>query len=216
MNGKELLSEQIQTLPITASSALVEAGHIYAGLQPEATEVMGLEIGSHVKSVLSELGMSVSTMLFVDDYNRTGDIDSTIKSTISYGDELGFSPGEIVLEKDLVQKAEELIVKLSGTGATVIRKSRIRFLVGRSKDGRYDYYIDLKVGPKYTCEVLDAALYLEKAEKTNNGLLVTVLPDGYKQQQKKTKDLVRAAGCNAPILNVYYNNAGKIEVDFDY
>lgn len=216
MNGKELLSEQIQILSITTSTALVEAGHIYAGLQPEATEVMGLEIGSHITSVLSELGMNVSTMLFVDDYNRVGDIDSTIRSSISSGHDLGFFPEQIVLEKDLVLRAEELIVKLSGTGATVTRKSRVRFLVGRSKDGRYDYFIDLKVGPKYTCEVLDAALYLEKAEKTNNGLLVTVLPDGYKGQQKRTKELVRAVGCNAPILNVYYDKTGKIEVDFDF
>lgn len=50
--------------------AVVEAGHIYAGHLSDAEVSMSLDIGKALKQTLNEMGLKVSTMLFIDDYNE--------------------------------------------------------------------------------------------------------------------------------------------------
>lgn len=202
----------LRILPVSEfSTALVEAGHIYAGEAPDDEVKMGLQIGVAVKETLKELGMVVGTMLFVDDYNGRGSGQETLEVIQPVLESTGFLPDSVVFEKDLVPAASQLKynlpkVKSGPKGSFAVHGSEIIYLE------RQDMFGDTK----YTCQALDAALYMQKAESALGGLLVTVLPASYKDQQNATKALVREAGCQAPILNVYFDKEGKIMVDFDY
>lgn len=227
------IESQIETVlkDISAKSgnAVVEAGHIYANKTASLEQKAGLQIGALVGEKFSDLGLNITTMLFVDNYNvPENNLLTAVNSCLSAGVEAGFPIDNVVYEKEIVTsgKAQKLIDELVsevGIQSVITRKNRIRLLVGRQKDGRHKYPLDLKVKKdflnewKYTCELIDAALYLEKASMTNNGLLVTVLPIGYRFQQGRAKDILKTLNFGAPILNIYYHgNPQEIEVDFDY
>lgn len=206
---KEFIEQIMSTRNV--SNALIEAGHIYAGNQPDGEVTMGLEIGRALYESLVEMGMKVDTMLFIDDYNGHGSGPETLQAMQPIFETTGFFPVHIVYENNLVNSARNLQYSLP----KVKQRSKSVFAVVGSDIidiERTDEFNETKV----TCIALDAALYLEKAKQANGGLLVTVLPQQYKPQQEKTKALARAAGCNAPILNCYFDDQGKIKVDFDY
>lgn len=232
MNKIEFQIETVlKDISAKSGNALIEAGHIYANKTASLEQKAGLQIGALMVKKLSDLGLNITTMLFVDNYNAPEDnLLTAVNSCLSIGVEAGFPINNVVYEKEIVTsgKAQKLIDELvseAGTQSVITRKNRVRLLVGRQKDGRHKYPLDLKVKKdlshlnewKYTCELIDAALYFEKASMTNNGLLVTVLPLAYCSQQKRTKDILKTLNFGAPILNIYYdNNPQEIKVDFDY
>lgn len=210
MEIKNFLQQEINSLNIQSQQVIVEAGHIYSGEKVSDEHQMGLMIGRCVAEVLEEIGLEVSTMLFIDDYNGSGESQETLSLYQESLNSIGFEPKEIVYETSLTTMANDLILDLKRKGKVKKIKERDCLLAGSQG------LIDLWRNGKYSCSILDAALYLTKAQKSDGGLLVTVLPKSYREQQRKTKLILSAMQFNTPILNVYFNADGKIEVDFDY
>lgn len=192
----------------------VEAGHIYTDEVPTQSHETGASVGSKVSALLGEMGFDVQKMLFVDDYNaQSSDLDlGSYQDLISCH---GFTPEVTVMESTLVQEAEEIVTSLQEQGLTEENRNGAVIL---KKSYKREKDIVLRKSPAMGfmsgCAALDAALYLRKSKTAE--LCVTVLHREWKDQQASVKKILKALGKEIPILEVYYNDEGDIEVDFDY
>ena len=216
MGGIEEKLENIKSLVagMERPAVVVEAAHIYTDEQPTRKHEQGAEIGGRVASFLAGMGLDVQRMLFVDDLNaHSQDLDlSSYQSMIS---ERGFSPDVLIMESTLQEDADEIIRSLQDTGHTETNKhgaiilkkpyKRAKEIVLKKSPGR---------GETAACAALDAALYLKKREGA--GISVTVLHEEWREQQEDVRRVLEALGVDIPVLEIYYDDEGEVEVEFDF
>lgn len=180
----------------------VEAAHIYTNETPGADHFFCAQVGVRVVEALSSNGARIVKMLFIDDYHPI--LEEAILNLpvyISRLEQAGFTPDMVVTESSLVESARRLLETLNGQiverdGKLCLNKPS---LVLTAEDGTL------------TCNLLDAALYLEKFK--NFDFSITVLPEAYKAQQKNVRKLLKAFGHETvPIANVYFDTRKGIKI----
>jgi hypothetical protein len=179
---------------MTKEKIIIEAGHIYADQNPGEEEIQGAKIGASLSLLFKQAGFEVSNMLFVDNYNasqNTLDIDSYVNFLKS----LGFNPDKILYEADFQSDAQDIINHLEKQG--VIYEDNGIIKLQKKKIHLYDTAKD-----KYSCALLDAALYIAKQDSSDSS--VTVLPLDYKSQQKNTMKILQALGVDTSSLKQKY------------
>jgi hypothetical protein len=193
-----------------AVTACVEAAHIYSDESPDVTHELAAKVGASTCLALANLGVEVSGLLFVDDYNPSS-FDLDLEKYMGMLNAQGFPVSKVVMESSLQNYACCLVDELEANGMTKRKKDGKVYLLGGSQ-------ILLKksdlLGNKPACDVLDAAFYINKSEEA--GLCVTVLPFDYREQQEKVKELLKILGYEISILNVYFNQEGEVDLDFNY
>lgn len=196
---KPLLEKLAEIKP---QAICVEAAHIYTNETPGDDHFFGAQIGVRIFGAISGNGARVVKMLFVDDYHPES--EAALLNLPAYTDELGrigFAPDTVISESGLAEAALQLLGLLNGQ--TVRRDGKICLakpnLVLVAADGTL------------SCNLLDAALYLEKFK--NFDFSITVLPETYKVQQKNVRKLLKVFGHETvPFANVYYNSQKEIKL----
>lgn len=192
----------------------IEAAHIYMDEEPTLRHEIGAMVGARLATIIEEMGFPVERMLFIDDYNASSqDLDiGAYRQLIS---EHGFASDTLVMESSLVEQADHVIALLEQQGMTEVTKQGATIL---KKNYKKDSTIVLKKSPDRgaipACAALDAALYLRKYEQS--GICITVLHEEWKGQQDGVKKVLQTLGANIPIFEVYYNDVGDVDVEFDY
>lgn len=184
-----------------AKKVCVEAAHIYVDQEPCEEHSFCAQVGAQLSEALLLKGMEITKMLFVDDYHP--DI-STAPFPMSHYLELlegqGFHPDEVVMESDLVKPA--FCLMRTADGQTVTEGERVFLRQPR---------LALMTNGVFSCNILDAALYLDKFNRFD--YTVTVLPAGYKDQQKNVRRMLKAFGHeNFPVTNVFYDEKREIRL----
>lgn len=194
------------------SVVVVEAGHVYTSEVPNHAHAFSATIGADVCAILEKQGHTPEKWLFIDNYNPPlqGKPD-VLDEQVYLGllEQCGFAPDIIVHEADLVPKAKETLEFLVGNGLTKTKDGKISLTCGKhglivlqNSDGRL------------SCALLDACLYLEKANA--GALSVTVLDKPYSSQQEKTFRVLNALGYNTSlIIPVYITQPLKAHVKGD-
>ena len=207
------MSEVIKNLSETIGYGLnpkgmvvVESGHFYAqdgALTDE--QRYSVMIGNQIISALDVKGLRVKRMLFVDDYH--GD-----KSIEEMGEELatlekwGLVADEVVSEQEIAGLALVLhfllqqkgVLELGGTNSSLPGEWGGVQLLSKNGNG--------ETNP--VCELIDAALYLEKMGKGGDNWCVTVLPDCYREEQEKTRKILEAFGMSQlPVSCVFFDKS---------
>lgn len=218
------------------SSAYVEMGHFYVDhsyLPNQDTEMhsQGIDFGTYLVDDLKQHGIKVSTMVFIDDLHTTRyfnhqDIPTLVDNRLAEYKSRGFEPDITVYEKSLVDPAKKLMLVLLEKDAERKNKKKILQTVPESKvifmkhfdsQGSFDRFHLLNGYGIPTCELLDAALYIEKNKMmSEGGICMTVLPVSYQNQQYRTKAILKQAGIAIPILDLYFDKEGTLSVDFDF
>ena len=182
----------------------VEAAHIYTNETPSDDHFFCARIGARVVEALAGNGARVVKMLFVDDYHpKPEEAALNLPAYMSELERAGFAPDMVITESSLAESARSLVYSLNGQtiqrdGEICLAKPNLALI---AKNGAL------------SCNILDAALYLEKFRKFD--FSITVLPEIYKAQQKNVRKLLKAFGHETvPIANVYYNVQGKIKLSF--
>ncbi len=160
-----------------ARHVLVEAAHVYGYESFGPEHFHGAQIGAEVLQMTADLGLSCSSILFVDDYNRHKSLTpeayinnpDVFKAAIT---EQGFVPDALVFEKAFAAEAEVWAIQLTSAGLFKTNKKGIFLPLGG--DGLLWIAKKESSGYHFTCEALDALCYLHKAKQAD--LLVTVLP----------------------------------------
>ena len=232
------LTEQNPTLQATSSdlslpdalgnifsTAMVEAGHFYVRDGLSSEQLQGIAVGRQVIAALQDMGMQVSSCMFVDDFHLNGKDphgtgafksenlsdpkvrDAIISASIESLQDTGFAPEKVYLENDFAAPAQALYHQLEQAGVLKHKKDgtvRLNGIVVLTSDGTP------------SCSLLDAATYLGKAQDLDGGLLVTVLPEKWERQQETTRAILAALNQKPPILNVYFSEGGELKVTFDF
>jgi len=189
---------------------IVESGHVY--LHPQyleredhemitEEELQGVKVGLLVQQLLLEAGVSVQTMLFVDDLhgNRGNEAETEIKrqDVLAHFNSIGFSPDQVVYEQALMTSAAHLYGRLVQKG---VIKSGDRYLP--EQYGSIQLYTEVDKLP--TCALIDAALYLKKMGPARDRATITVLPDHYLKQQDQVRYILGAVGESSLAVAVLY------------
>lgn len=201
---KEQLSQVIN--PNSYKYALVEAGHFYGDKPLNSEQQLGVMVGQTVINALTDMGLQVTPCLLIDDYNAP---DIYGVENLEALKEKGFVPSVIYRERSMIPRANSILSQLEIANKTKIRRGAKYF-----KDG---FKILVSEQGKYSCALLDAALYAEKYQDFG-GVCVTILPDTYtyRIQQQTTKSILKGCDVVVPILNVYFKQDGLVSLDFDY
>jgi len=127
----------------------------------------------------------------------------------------GFSPDLLVMESTLEEEADSIVRSLQDNGHTEINKhgavilkkpyKRAKEIVLKKSPGR---------GETAACAALDAALYIRKNERA--GISVTILHEEWREQQEDVRRVLEALGVDIPVLEIYYDDEGEVEVEFDF
>jgi|SRR3989344_3949917 len=216
MGGIESKLGHIQSLVsgMERPAVIVEAAHIYTDEEPTIKHAMGAEIGGKVASFFTQMGIDVQRMLFVDDFNAHNQ-DLDLPSYQRMISERGFSPDLLVMESTLEEEADSIVRSLQDNGHTEINKhgavilkkpyKRAKEIVLKKSPGR---------GETAACAALDAALYIRKNERA--GISVTILHEEWREQQEDVRRVLEALGVDIPVLEIYYDDEGEVEVEFDF
>jgi hypothetical protein len=186
---------------------VVEAGHIYVNEVPSLEHKMGAEIGSQASKLFEMLGYKVQKWLFVDNYNPYFEDKPIILDEQAYVDSLkdvGFSPDKVMYEADLVDKAEDVLEHLIAENFASKHDLTGKYLLNKGNYLLYDPETN-----HYSCSLLDACLYLEKA-KVGDGA-ITIIDQQYTPQQKGTLTILKKLGVDtSPIVPIYYSTPQPI------
>ncbi len=205
------------------TNLLIEFGHVYTDEQPSDLHFKTAELGALVKEIASELSIkknkevNVMDMLFVDNYNPSFSkeysgpsfcIDSYVSQLNDItGSKLSTSKNNVVYEAKMVEKADNIIMKLIDLNSVELtNKDGEEWLVyngGDTKSKKVNLYNFND--NRYSCAVLDAALYETKLAQSD--LCVTILPGKksiYKSQQKNTKAILSAIDINTSGIQDFY------------
>ncbi len=186
----------LATEKLQLKKAVVECGHFYTGKPFDEGQEFGVGIGLNIAQQLEVAGLTVEKWLFVDDFHG---------AATEYSAEIGqlanwsFEPNKIVSEAEQTGLALVLhdLLRLRG----VIEPGQID-LPWWQGGVRLIYNHSQYTNP--SCELIDASLYIEKLGPNKDRLCVTVLPDFYKEQQEKTRKILRAYGLFKPLIMVIY------------
>jgi len=202
----------------TAQSVLVEAAHVYGYQTLEEMHLHGAQIGAKVVSLVNDLGLAAKAMLFVDDYNwhQQPSPKSYIQNPETFHNaylEKGFKIDTFAHEAILAAQAEAWVTSYIAEGIFKVNKKGVFLPLGH--DGILWIVKKNHLNEaKFTCEALDALCYINKSKLAD--LLITVLPVHYTKQQDRTKLLLKKLGYRLPILNIYFEENGDLNLDFEY
>lgn len=194
------MSKELQSY-IGTKKIVIEAGHIKAKVNPGNEQEQGVNI---VVNMLESIPNSTHKTLLVDDRTtqlKSGDLTNYIKWLTDHG----YKPDTVFLESELFKPAFELHHELRDRYphdflmhmATRGRRSRGE---GIRTDAGLASLLTLSGEP--SVELMDAALYLEKERLGDMSL--TVLPEQYIDQQKKTLALLDKAQRRVPVAHVFF------------
>jgi hypothetical protein len=207
-------------------TALVEAGHFYANKEVGDEQEVGVQVGQELIGRLSSLGVRAVPALFIDNYNAS-DPGDMVKRNRAVLEGWGWTPGNVLWERQAVGTAMGLIEKLNATENPVTHKP----LANQWRNGSchlewhtprttqhgliYDHD-DIQLMNReghLSCPVLDAASHVQRWQTMGQeGVCVTVLPDTYQQQQWEMQQVLRLSGLQVPIINAFYDRQGNYQV----
>lgn len=201
-----------------ASHALVEAAHVYVYQKVTTEHLQSAAIGAVAVNAIASAGTHVEAMLFVDDYNIHEPVgpesyEHNKETYMTRIGEQGYLPSLFLWEKAVAQEAPQWL-------AAALEDKRIKqnkkgiFLPLGSQGVLWLAKAD-NLGMHYSCDALDALAYVKKSH-LGADLLVTVLPEGYRSQQSKTRQVLSALGYSLPIVNIYFDPEQNIQVEFHY
>lgn len=170
------------------TKVIIEAGHIYTDEMPGLEHTISANIGSQIGKFMSSLGYSVENWLFVDNYNPQFSDNPEILDLDSYKvmlQEAGFIPDKIVFEADLVPSAQENLDILVQNNYAQKNCASINLLKKVNKEKQVLFNME---NGHYSCSLLDASFYVQKASQGN--ILITVLPEKFKSEQKQTMTII--------------------------
>ncbi len=204
---------------IQAQEVTLEFGHFYVNAQKQEHTVLGsdehalgIQIGNQLAQFLTERGLPVHTMLFIDDLHgvETEAHDAVIQqreNALQHVEDQGFFPDVVVSEADLTPAAAHLfgLLKLKGIIGEGSRSLPKHWgdatLVTQFEDG--------SIQP--ACSLIDAALYLKELGPDQSNAKITVLHEKYRSQQDQVKRILAAFGIVNPyVVVVYYSDTGTI------
>lgn len=185
-----------------SETVIVEAAHIYADKQPGDEQRIGAQIAAQISA---SLNARVRNALLIDNLNVAQSIldkDEYLTQLSSWG----FVPDSVFMEKDMVPG-------VIGTGGLVDqineqKTAKIKNGEGLTKRFWTPEGMVLLVKPNGipTCAALDASFYKQKSSLAQACL--TILPDGYQDQQKTTQTIMQKAGILIPVANLYFDQKG--------
>lgn len=189
------------------SKVIVEAGHIYTNELPAEEHEIGAKIGSEICKALKDLGFVVEKWLFIDDYNPQFENKPILLDESKYESQLaslGFVPDVKVYESALVEQAEQALQSLVQNNYA--QKDYKSQKVALCKHNILLFDPETK---KYSCSLLDACLYMKKAQKGN--VSITVLDQQFEPQQKGTLTVLKKlGGKNDSIFPVYHSTPSPV------
>lgn len=192
-----------------ANIVVVEAAHIYTDQTPSEEQSAGVLVAG---TILEAISPPVRRLLFIDDFHPT---ESTldIKAYQEWLVNLGYPVDQTLFESVLVSDAHQLLAKIK----EVVPKKKLSYPkndVWQSSPSIGLWTprgkISLITGQgDPSCSLLDASLYLKKAEMGE--IALTVLPQCYLPQQLDTIALLAKAGHVLPIINVFFDPINPLE-----
>lgn len=209
------------------NGAVIEAAHFYTDRVFGSEEMLSAKIGSQICDALTQLSIGpIVPMLFIDNLNVDANVTNHTSDNTATLAHSGFHPEVTIYEADMVAKAENILAQIIKRGQRHIEDTQTgkihkkNTFVKIARGGIYlkkDFKELQKLDGSYTCALLDAAAYVEKFNMFG-AVCVTVLPNNsfYSEQQKTTKAILKAAGYDIPILNVYFDQDGKLTFEYDF
>lgn len=197
----EGLVRQFQTSGIQSVS--LEAGHLYAddSLDDSKTRTvcsMQFAIGKQLYDALTQQGISVQTVVFIDDYNAEESL-LDVDAYTHFAGECDFAPDNVLYESDFVDPALALCHELESSGDAIWkpRDSYKQLLLKKNHKslGRVELARSPNTGnTKLSCTSLDTALTMQKWKQADAA--VTILPTGdnhhhYLKQQKRVHHVLQ-------------------------
>jgi len=204
---KEVLQNLIEYTQ-SAETVVVEAAHIYADKEPGQEQKGGSVVASEV---LCALNKPTHKILLIDDIhvaNSTIDLASYSQWLVKQG----FMVDEVVMESTLIPDAHQLLGKIK----EVVSPKKL--VAARKEVGELNGFLGLwteagKVplltsGGQPTCNLLDAAFYIRKAQLGETCVTILPKPDGqnnYIKQQLQTLAVLRRVRPDISVVNIFFN-----------
>lgn len=182
-------------------SVCIESAHIYMNEYPSDQHKLSAKIGSRLTDEIEKENCLVSKHLFIDNYNPDpSDFKLDVDAFMDILKDCGFKPDIVTFETSLEIPAKNLLSELEED----ITHHEHYICLNQKQ-------IRLMSHGRPTCNLLDTALYVAKLSMF--GLSITILPNSFKEQQKKVRMVLRSLGyTHLPIINIYHDNKGKITI----
>lgn len=192
-----------------ANIVVVEAAHIYTDQNPSEEQSGGAIVA---RALLEAISSPTQRMLFIDDFHPT---EPTLDISAYQGwlANLGYPVDQTLFESALVPDAHLLLAKIK----EIVPKKKLSYpkndgwqsspAIGLWTPRGKVSLITHQGDP--SCSLLDASLYLKKAEMGEVAL--TVLPQCYLPQQLDTLALLAKVGHASPIINVFFDPINPLE-----
>lgn len=180
-------------------SVIIEAGHVYVSEIPDGNHKRGLEFGGDLSERLTQSGIQVKRILFVDDYNPkvwSLDLGEYRELAKSYGYPVDIT----VTESSMAAMAQDVLENLRSQRMVVLNPDGSLHLAGSDTRLNGD-------GLEFSCSLIESALYLWKFKLAD--FCITVLPYDYKSQQSSALRIVKRLGYNRPPCIVAYTREGE-------
>ncbi len=186
---------------------VIEAGHIQAKQTPGVEQTQGVGIAV---DILSMTRNTAHKTVLIDDRKtlvKSGEITAYIRWLVDNG----YKPDTVFLESELTKPALELLHELqekySWDFSTHVptRGRRYRGEGIRTSAGTAPL---LTSSGEPSVELMDAALYREKS--LLGDIPVTILPEHYRGEQRKTMALLKKVGENIPVTNVFFKPGQEV------
>ncbi len=194
----------------SGGSLVVEAGHFYAEKGVDEEVLAGVQTAaSLLQLAISFFNIKPDQMVLVDDIGvaiQPFMVQAAVANFIRFG----FEQNNVVYESGLVSDGNVAIANLKAKRLTKEHKGRERL-----KKGWIPLQGKAGIAEHPACEVLDAVLYQRKLNQW--GGAITVLPQGYQEQQQKTKIIFQAiTDIQMPNALVVYHDKQAEVTEIDY
>lgn len=199
------MSKELQSY-IGTKKIVIEAGHIQAAIEPGVEQKQGVGVAL---GLLANISNPIHKTLLVDD--RKSLVKSRdLHSYIRWLSDLGYKPDTVFLESELFKPSMELYQELRDRyphDFLTHMPSRGRIYRGEGIKTSVGLTSLLTQSGQPSVELMDAALYLEK-ERLGDASL-TVLPEKYRGEQKKTMGILGKAKRNVSAAQVFFREGSE-------
>lgn len=207
------MKERLQNLIEYTESAemvVLEAAHIYADKEPGTEQQVSSLVASEVLSILNKPSHKI---LLIDDIHVTNPTFD-LEFYQQWLTEQGYSIDEAVMESDLIPEAHQLLCKVKETVPSkklaLAKRSGWEWESNRSvglwtEAGKVPL---LTSSGQPTCNLLDAAFYIKKAQIGKTCITILPKPDeqsDYIKQQLQTLAVLRRVRSDISVVNIFFN-----------
>lgn len=189
---------------------VVEAAHIYADNEPGQEQQVSSLVASEVLACLNK---PTHKTLLIDDIHITSPT-LNLDFYTQWLAEQGYSVDEVVMESSLIQDSKQLLDQLRAVvppRKLVSAKKEPWELNGSMATGLWTEVGKVSLltpAGQPTCNLLDAALYIKKAQVGETCVTILPTPDGqnnYVKQQLQTLAVLRRVRPDISVVNIFFN-----------